>query len=63
MIKPECLRKLWIDRVAQNYTTADPILVEKAIRALYLLEHLKLRGLEFIFKGGETERRREGERE
>lgn len=42
----------WIDKVSKANRNADKILVEKAIRALLLLEGLAKSGLPFIFKGG-----------
>lgn len=36
----------------QNEFKKDPSLIESMIHALYLLERLKLTGLDFIFKGG-----------
>lgn len=42
----------WISQVAKANRNADKILVEKVIRALTLLEQLKLHDLDFIFKGG-----------
>jgi len=42
----------WISQVAKANRNADKILVEKVIKALTLLEQLKLNELNFIFKGG-----------
>ncbi len=51
MISEECLTIEWIKEAsAQN--NSDKILVEKAIRALKLLEGLVEEKLEFVFKGG-----------
>ncbi len=52
MIKKETLTKEWIQQVSKNNRNADPILVEKVIRALFLLEGLAKAKLPFIFKGG-----------
>jgi len=52
MIKKETYTSEWIKAVAKANRNADPILVEKVIRALTLLYHLKSSGLDFIFKGG-----------
>src|SRR5690606_20765049 len=41
----------WMLEVARKHKS-DPILVEKVVRALVLLEKLQNSGLEFIFKGG-----------
>lgn len=42
----------WIQSVQKTYKGSDPTIVESVIRALSLLEHLVLNGLEFTFKGG-----------
>lgn len=42
----------WISQVAKANRNADKILVEKVVKALTLLELLKLNGFDFIFKGG-----------
>jgi len=36
----------------QKQYNRDPSLIESMVHALYLLERLKLTGLDFIFKGG-----------
>lgn len=51
MINKESLNKNWIKDIAKKHKS-DPILVEKVIRALYLLETLQQTNLKFIFKGG-----------
>ena len=51
MIDSNCLNKTWLD-IKQAELNSDPILIEKVIRALYLLEQLAVSGLQFIFKGG-----------
>ncbi len=51
MIHEDSLKEKWITDVAKQHKS-DPILVEKVVRALSLLEHLQNSGLEFIFKGG-----------
>lgn len=51
MISKESLSENWIKDIATKYKS-DPILVEKVIRALYLLETLKQTSLKFVFKGG-----------
>jgi len=51
MINPDSLKKEWINDVAKKHKS-DPILVEKVVRALYLLELLQKSKLDFIFKGG-----------
>jgi predicted nucleotidyltransferase component of viral defense system len=52
MISKETLTAGWIEKVSKANRSADKILVEKAIRALMLLEGLAKSGLPFIFKGG-----------
>lgn len=51
MIHEDSLKEKWIIDVAKQHKS-DPILVEKVVRALSLLEHLQNSKLEFIFKGG-----------
>lgn len=51
MIHTDSLKEEWIKEVAQKHKS-DPILVEKVVRALYLLEQLQNSELNFIFKGG-----------
>lgn len=51
MIHEDSLKEKWITDVAKQHKS-DPILIEKVVRALYLLEQLQNSGLEFIFKGG-----------
>lgn len=52
MISQESLSIEWIESRVNEFKGSDPIIVEKVIRALVLLESLKSNGLEFIFKGG-----------
>jgi hypothetical protein len=51
MIKKDSLEEVWITDIAKKHKS-DPILVEKVVRALYLLELLQQSELSFIFKGG-----------
>ncbi len=51
MINKDSLKIEWITETAKKHKS-DPILVEKVVRALYLLEQLKKSNLDFIFKGG-----------
>lgn len=51
MIKNNSFSVDWINRISKN-KNADRILVEKAIRAMALLEGLAESSLQFIFKGG-----------
>lgn len=51
MIKPESLTSDWIATRRKKFGK-DPTIIEGMIFALYLLESLKLSGLDFIFKGG-----------
>ncbi len=52
MIDKNSLDINWIKKVSKNNRNADKILVEKAIRALLLLEGLVKTQFDFIFKGG-----------
>ena len=52
MIHPESLSLEWIQSVGTRLGKVDKALLEKAIRALFLEEQLKIRGLDFQFKGG-----------
>ena len=52
MIKKTCLTGEWIRSVAARTRYKDLNLIEKVIRALSLLEMLKLAGCPFCFKGG-----------
>ena len=52
MISKECITIEWIKKVSAQNKNADKILVEKAIRALRLLEGLVEEKIEFVFKGG-----------
>lgn len=51
MINKDSLNENWIKDIAKKHKS-DPILVEKVVRALYLLELLQQGELNFIFKGG-----------
>ena len=51
MILPESLHADWINSNRDKFH-ADPIIIEKVIRALVLLEALQSVKLSFIFKGG-----------
>lgn len=51
MIHIDSLTEKWINSIAKQHNV-DAILVEKVIRALYLLELLQKNKLNFIFKGG-----------
>ena len=51
MILKESYAEDWIRSMQKEYRS-DPILTEKVILALTLLEQLKISGLNFIFKGG-----------
>lgn len=53
MISSKSRTKEWIMRVRETSSfPSDPILIEKMILALTLLENLHISGLDFIFKGG-----------
>jgi predicted nucleotidyltransferase component of viral defense system len=51
MINQDQLTEDWVQKVAKDHS-ADPLLVEKVIRALLLLEGLVKQKLDFVFKGG-----------
>jgi hypothetical protein len=51
MIDTQCLGAEWLEAKRKQYKR-DPAIMESMIYALYLLEQLKLTGLDFIFKGG-----------
>jgi predicted nucleotidyltransferase component of viral defense system len=52
MINKESLTIEWLKGTSAKFRNTDIILVEKTVRALYLLEGLVESGLEFVFKGG-----------
>src|SRR5579859_6507234 len=54
MIKTDCFQVAWIEgfRKQQLYAKVNPPLLEKMIHALSLLQHLKRKDLNFVFKGG-----------
>ena len=52
MILQETRSKDWIMKVRETTSQKDPILIEKMIMALILVESLSTNGLRFIFKGG-----------
>ncbi|MBI2270279.1 MAG: nucleotidyl transferase AbiEii/AbiGii toxin family protein [Bacteroidetes bacterium] len=52
MIKPESYSPQWLDSKLNEYEATNYDLAEKMTFAFILLEHLKLKGLDFIFKGG-----------
>lgn len=52
MITPQTRTLDWIAHIRELYPKRDPILIEKMIMALTLVESLKISGLDFIFKGG-----------
>ncbi|MAT45478.1 MAG: hypothetical protein CL609_24380 [Anaerolineaceae bacterium] len=52
MISTQSRTKEWIMGVREASPGKDPILIEKMIMALNLVENLMLGGLDFIFKGG-----------
>ena len=52
LIDNKTLNLEWINKVSAKNRKADKILVEKVIRALYLLEGLAKVELDFVFKGG-----------
>ena len=52
MIKKECMTTEWIKTMSVRNKYKDLNLIEKVIRAMSLLEMLKLSGCPFCFKGG-----------
>jgi len=52
MILQQSRSKDWIMKVREMTPHKDPILIEKMIMALILVESLSINGLHFIFKGG-----------
>ncbi len=52
MIHTDSLSRDWIQAVGERLGKVDKALLEKAIRALFLAEQLKVHGLNFLFKGG-----------
>lgn len=56
MIHDNTFTREWIQKISNEYKRgkrkADPILIEKATKALLLLESLTMTELKFIFKGG-----------
>ncbi len=54
MIEKTSYTKRWIESFRENpdYNKTDPILIEKMIMALSLLEQLAINKLDFVFKGG-----------
>src|SRR5690242_5362999 len=51
MIDKESLSAEWLAEKRKQYKK-DPGIMEGMVHALYLLDQLKLTGLDFIFKGG-----------
>lgn len=52
MIQPQCMTAEWIKSTAERNQYKDHNLIEKVIRAMSLLEMLRLSGCPFCFKGG-----------
>ena len=52
MISVQSRTPEWIMEIRKSSRGRDPILIEKMIMALTLVEELQLSGLDFIFKGG-----------
>jgi predicted nucleotidyltransferase component of viral defense system len=52
MIQTNSYSAVWIKKIKNQRRKIDPILCEKMIRALGLLEQLKINNLQFVFKGG-----------
>ena len=54
MISAQSRTPEWIMGIRKGSRGSDPILIEKMIMALTLVEELRLSGLDFIFKGGSS---------
>ena len=52
MISTQSRTSEWIMGIRKESRGSDPILIEKMIMAMTLVEELQLSGLDFIFKGG-----------
>ena len=54
MIDSKSFTKEWLDsfRLKKEHKGIDVTILEKMVHALSLLEHLKIAGLDFVFKGG-----------
>lgn len=54
MIDNKSFTKEWLDsfRVKKEHKSINVTILEKMVHALSLLEHLKIAGLDFVFKGG-----------
>jgi hypothetical protein len=52
MISNQSRTKDWIMKIREISPGKDPVLIEKMITAVILVENLRLTGLNFIFKGG-----------
>lgn len=54
MIKTNCFTEEWLNnfKKKKEHKRVDKIILEKMIYALHLLEHIKINGLNFVFKGG-----------
>lgn len=52
MINSKSHTKEWLEEKKKDFPKRDPSLIEKVIKALTLVEQLKLSGLDFTFKGG-----------
>jgi hypothetical protein len=52
MISGECFTGAWQARKREELGGCDPVLLEKTIHAIALLDALAARGLDFVFKGG-----------
>jgi predicted nucleotidyltransferase component of viral defense system len=54
MIDSKSFTKEWLDnfRLRREHKGINVTILEKMVHALSLLEHLKIAGLDFVFKGG-----------
>jgi hypothetical protein len=55
MISAQSRTPEWIKGIRKDSRGSDPILIEKMIMAMTLVEELQLSGLDFIFKGGTSQ--------
>jgi len=52
MIAEKCHQEEWIKQKRKAFGNADPLIIEKVIKALTLLDSLSRQDISFVFKGG-----------
>lgn len=52
MISEKCHQEDWIQKKRKEFGNADPLIIEKVIKAFTLLDALSRQKLSFVFKGG-----------